>query len=367
MLRSREKSPLTPLRRGGLNGYSDAIERRFRSSNMSKSDIENATELIQDCIEGRQEARQAFMDRYGVVIYNYPAVLSRGDRHEAGDFFLYAFEKDRIFKRLRHFRGERIGLEDYLRFYVLKDLFFEWRRFERQRKPRLDPYDDAVSPELEDKRDDAGGQGEFQDPDDRTSTLYRLLQREEFFVLKLLYLQGIDLTGDDIRMLAKLSGRTIGEAMSLLAEVEEKLAARTSENREMEEKLTTVYMIMVGYQERIAVLRNELEHLDPRYHASEIKACSEEIAELERKWQWRVTQRKALFKRLWDRNPTTPYNDLGRLLNRPLGSICSAVARARKAFRKACEEAGNGGRGLEAGRESIQAIKKEGPDNELPR
>lgn len=283
------------------------------------------------------------MDRYGETIYNYPAVFSRTSRHEGGDFFLYAFEKDRIFKRLKHFRGERISLEDYLRFFVLKDLFFEWQRFERQRRPRLDPYDDAVIIEHEDQPHDSVEQSGVGDRDDHASTLNRLLQREEFFILKLLHLQGIDLTGDDVRMLAKLSDRSIGETLTLLAEVQENLAELSSENREIEEKLTAVYMIMMGYQEQIAILRNELEHLDPRYHTQKIQACSDEIAELERKWQWRVTQRRTLFKRLWDRIPTTPYNDLSRLLNRPLGSICSAVARSRKAFRKAFEEASANG------------------------
>jgi hypothetical protein len=334
---------------------------------MSKSDIESPVHLIQRCIDGQYEAREMFMDRYGVMIYNYPSAFLRTDRHEAGDFFVYAFEKDRIFRRLRHFRGERIGLEGYLRFFVLKDLFFEWQRFVRQRSPRLDPYDDEVMLAREDQAHEGSEQGKTEDKDDRTSTLYRLLQREEFLILKLLYLQGIDLSGEDIRMLARLSGRSIGEVLTLLAEVQENLAERSRENREIEEKLTAVYMIMVGYQERIAVLRNELEHLDPRYHAQEIKACTEEIDERERKWQWRAAQRKTLFKRLWDRVPTTPYNDLGRLLNRPLGSICSAVARSRKAFRKAYEEARANGQGPEVKCQKVDQIKKEGSEDELPR
>src|SRR5262249_58961237 len=45
------------------------------------------------------------------------------------DFYLYAFERDRIFARLRSFEGRNaIQLRTFLAYYVLRVLFLDWQR-----------------------------------------------------------------------------------------------------------------------------------------------------------------------------------------------------------------------------------------------
>src|SRR5206468_9073996 len=47
----------------------------------------------------------------------------------AGDFYVYVFEHDRIFTRIRTFEGRNsIQFRPFLSYYVLKHLFLEWRR-----------------------------------------------------------------------------------------------------------------------------------------------------------------------------------------------------------------------------------------------
>ena len=85
--------------------------------------------LIAQCVSGDLEARTKFQEVYGPLIYTFPRRIFRLPNEEAGNFYLYVFEKDRIFKRIRSFEGRNaIQFETYLSYYVLRDLFLEWVR-----------------------------------------------------------------------------------------------------------------------------------------------------------------------------------------------------------------------------------------------
>src|SRR5262249_6511096 len=63
------------------------------------------------------------------LVYTFPTRVYQMSQDDAGDFYLYVFDKDRIFKRARTFAGRNaIQFETYLSYYVLRDLFLEWRR-----------------------------------------------------------------------------------------------------------------------------------------------------------------------------------------------------------------------------------------------
>ena len=70
-----------------------------------------------------------FQEAYGSLIYSFPVRMFRLDQSEAGEFYLYAFESGRIFRRMQSFEGRNnIQFTTYLSFYVLRDLFLEWLR-----------------------------------------------------------------------------------------------------------------------------------------------------------------------------------------------------------------------------------------------
>src|SRR5262245_39008555 len=93
----------------------------------------NMLELLQACAAGEGEARRRFQDEYGEDIYNFPVKIYGLPLEEAGDFYVYAFEHDRIFSRVRTFAGRHsIQFRTFLSYYVLKHLFLEWRRTRKE-------------------------------------------------------------------------------------------------------------------------------------------------------------------------------------------------------------------------------------------
>ncbi len=119
--------------------------------------------FIEQCVRGEPEARLVFQETYGALIYSFPIRQFRLLEEDTGDVYLYVFEKERVFKRLRSFEGRnQIQFETYLSYYVLRDLFFEWSR----------TVDKAVTVSLEtpiDPADAGGGQ---------TRTLQDVLEAE---------------------------------------------------------------------------------------------------------------------------------------------------------------------------------------------
>ena len=63
------------------------------------------------------------------MIYAFPVRFFHLQESDAGAFYLYAFEKERIFRRLQTFQGRNaIQFTTYLSFHVLRDLVLEWLR-----------------------------------------------------------------------------------------------------------------------------------------------------------------------------------------------------------------------------------------------
>jgi len=85
--------------------------------------------LIQQCVQGEIAARITFQEAYGPLIYAFPVRFFHLQESDAGAFYLYAFEKERIFRRLQTFQGRNaIQFTTYLSFHVLRDLVLEWLR-----------------------------------------------------------------------------------------------------------------------------------------------------------------------------------------------------------------------------------------------
>ena len=89
--------------------------------------------FLNACAAGDTIARRHFQETYGEDIYNFPVKIYGTPIEEAGDFYLYVFDKDRIFIRLKTFEGRNsIQFRTFLSYYVLKHLFVEWRRTRKE-------------------------------------------------------------------------------------------------------------------------------------------------------------------------------------------------------------------------------------------
>ena len=66
-----------------------------------RPDSVDLREFLNVCAAGDTDARQCFQETYGEDIYNFPVKIYGTPIEEAGDFYLYVFDKDRIFIRLK--------------------------------------------------------------------------------------------------------------------------------------------------------------------------------------------------------------------------------------------------------------------------
>src|SRR5262249_8660748 len=154
-------------------------------------------------------ARQTFQERYGQDIYNFPVKIYGVPADRAVDFYVYVFERDRIFIRMRTFEGRNgIQFRTFLAYYVLRSLFLEWQRGNREldtgslTDPELAAGEPAAAQPTEPAADPpSSGLA----PNETVATLWRGLGPEEQLDLKLLSLLEYQLTAEDVRLLSRVS------------------------------------------------------------------------------------------------------------------------------------------------------------------
>src|SRR5437667_349656 len=88
---------------------------------------QQARELIGRCLSGDQDASKQFQQSYGELIYGFPIRAYRTPPEDAGDFYLFAFDGGRIFRRVQTYEG-RAPFRAYLLSCVLDNLVLEWKR-----------------------------------------------------------------------------------------------------------------------------------------------------------------------------------------------------------------------------------------------
>src|SRR5881396_2564604 len=61
--------------------------------------------LLVQCLAGDPTARTRFQDTFGPLIYRFAEYMGRGQT-EPGDFYVYLFDNDRLYRRLASYKGE---------------------------------------------------------------------------------------------------------------------------------------------------------------------------------------------------------------------------------------------------------------------
>ena len=156
-------------------------------------------ELIGRCLAGDAQAATQFQETYGEIIYGFPIRVYRTPPEDAGDFYVFAFDRGRIFRRLRTFEG-RAPLRAYLLGFVLDDLVLEWKRGQREIETvpidtlgELPDTDDAMQYSVA---------GSAHTPESHPFT--RVLagfEPSKSVVMKLLYVEDCDLEAAELRYL----------------------------------------------------------------------------------------------------------------------------------------------------------------------
>jgi RNA polymerase sigma factor (sigma-70 family) len=293
-------------------------------------------EFIRACASGDQEARRRFQEEYGEDIYNFPVKIYRTPLDDAGDFYVYVFENDRIFSRVATFAGRNnIQFRTFLSYYVLKHLFLEWRRTQKELETvsLSTPLGDASEGGrvLEDiLPDQAQEVEEAKEPEGaKTSEIWNTLDPQERLDLKLLSLIECDLTPDDTRLLAQTAGRSIRETLALVAEIQERLKRKDERVSQLRDDLDSVWGWILLRQKELQEINEKIRRMGGMRSAAGEKLLQKK-QELEQALVKRYRQRERTIEEMRSYKLTTPYKDIAQLLNLTIGTVCSRVFRLRE-------------------------------------
>lgn len=288
---------------------------------------------IQRCVAGDPEASQSFHQEYGQLIYSYPIRAYRMSPDRAGDFYVFAFERGRIYRRLRTYEG-RAPFRAYLLGFVLDDLVLEWMRSDRRLETvAIDDVDALPDPNPSGARDG----------DDACAWLSRGLSELaplRAAVLKLLYIEDWELTASEVRALAETSGRSMAEVVRRVEALRAAVRDREAALKGIEDHLGTVHVWVQLYERRLRALDAEVAR-----HATPDRLAEREA--MRHKLARRRQQRAKLLARTKRRKITAPYKDIAAVFNTTVGNIGSYISRARdelreKGFAAMADELGSG-------------------------
>lgn len=291
------------------------------------SDAREARELIRQCLSGDSAAARIFQERYGELIYGYPQRVYRMPAEESGDFYVFAFDRGRIFRRVRSFEG-RAPFRAYLLGFVLDDLVLEWRRGIRtietvsiETLGELPGRSESPETMIDDGNEQAVDRSVL-------SELLAALEPSKSVVMKLLYVEDYELKAAELRYLAEVSGRPIPEVLSSVDRLRSTVREREAGLKRMEDSLDAVQAWIQLYERRLQRIHDDLSSVPPTSTAA--IRLNEEHAELERKIGRRRQQRTKLLAQAQRRKVTAPYKDIAVLLNTSVGNVGSQIARLRR-------------------------------------
>ena len=304
--------------------------------------VHEISRLVTDCLSDepntRQAARRIFQAEYGTIIYHFPIKIGGLSEEDAGDFYLYVFEHDRLFQRLRTFEGRNhIHFRTFLSYYVLKAMFYEWLRTQRdiETVSLETPLHDTQEGEaltLQDilpskKHEPEEGAGV---KDTLAQQILTTLTLEEQLLLKLLALAECELGSEDLRTLTEISHRPLDEVLALVAEVRDNLTQKDEKYARLHDELDSTW----GW---ILLRQRDLQQIDETLHLKEQQgdsyACEslrQHRVSVEAKITRRLKQRQGLLEEVRALKLTTPYSDLARLLHCPVGTLSARLTRLRE-------------------------------------
>lgn len=294
---------------------------------------EDALAFVRACAAGDGAARRAFQDRFAADVYAFPVKVFGVPADRAAEFYLYAFDDDRIFTRLKSFEGRNaIQLRTFLAYYVLRGLFLDWQRGQREldtvplessqaagdarpwseRLAARDPAQDAPAP--------AAGP---------TAALWGALAPEERLDLKLLSLLEHDLEPDDLRLLARIAGRPLAETRALVEDLQADLCARDEGLAALRAELDQAWGWIVLRRRELAEVDEELRFLGP-VQTPAAERLRRKRRTLDAAIARRLRQRERILGEMRRFKVTTPYKDIARLKGSTVGTVCSRIFRLRE-------------------------------------
>jgi hypothetical protein len=282
--------------------------------------------LVAACLAADPKARARFQQQFGQLIYRFAECAAGGAHTEPGDFYVYLFEDDRIFKRLRSYEG-RASLTPFVRGFVLPDLFKQFQTMRAKHTVVTVSLDTdcvrepsaACAPPVGSLLEATASAG---------MALFRRLSPEKQLLVKLLYVEDFDLDLDELRLLAERSGRSLREAIERVEQARESVRQRETKRREKLGEAESAAQWILQYERRLARVADDLGNLPPA--STQAERLREQRAELERKLIWRQEQRAYALAESERATVTLRYREIAEILNQPIGTVSAQVTRTRQ-------------------------------------
>lgn len=294
--------------------------------------------FLKACAAGDTSAQQQFQETYGEDIYRFPVKIYGTPIDEAGDYYVYVFERDRIFTRLKTFEGRNdIQFRTFLSRYVLKHLFVEWRRTCKEietvslQTPMRHADDDSLT--LEDVLPSRDGDDRTCSEDGQARILplfWNRLGPEEQLYLKLLSLLEGHLSSKDVCLLARISGRTVADTRMILSEVQDQLKQKDEKVSRLHDELDSVWGWVVLRQTELHHVRKQLSLLSSMNNAVNTQPLAARKRALENALTKRMRQHELLVDELRAYKLTTSHKDIARLLNTTTSRVYSRLFSLRE-------------------------------------
>ncbi len=287
-----------------------------------------ARQLIDRCLAGEPAAIRQFQESYGELIYAYPVRAFRVAAEVAGDFYVFAFDNGRIFRRLRTYAG-RAPLRAYLLAVVLQHLFIDWRRAAREiDMVSLDDVNALADAAIWCPPSRNGGHPHTDPPAIGMSDLLHGLDPAKAIVWKLLHVEDCELDASDIRHLTAVSQRSVPDVLAAVEHLRAIVRERESGLQQIVDVLEAVQMWIALHRQRLDRLARELRDLPPQsIAAARVRSTAARInAQMLRREQ----QRARLLAEKRRRKITAPYKDIAAVLNTSIGNVASQIARVRQ-------------------------------------
>ncbi|RME92774.1 MAG: sigma-70 family RNA polymerase sigma factor [Candidatus Hydrogenedentota bacterium] len=228
---------------------------------MSRESNEEKISSILKKIKGKkkQEGLKEFFDYFSDDIYSYPIRYFNLNEDEAGDFYLYAFERLKDGKRLSSFKGESKFTTWF--FSVLRNLCIDFLRTKREHVKtvsliRMDPKGNLVDliGSIPDKDFlPTSEQEEFEKLEANLATL----KMEERVLFKLAYILYLDLTSEELEWLRKKNGVRMQSLIKKLAELKDKTLKKSDLAKEIDDKLSYLFRQITALERKIVLAFQE--------------------------------------------------------------------------------------------------------------
>lgn len=276
---------------------------------------------------GQLSQIERLLEQHHSLIYSFPVKVMGASEDECADFYCYAIEQIRRRKILsaeKYVEREGARFETWLS-VVLRHLYIDLKR--AQREPRIDLSDSLESTVASPRT------AEVQSIPENVAmaeAALKVLKPECRVLFKLLLLNDLYLTADDLQVLSKRSGRPIPELLELLAELETQVSGRSVREQERQEELTRVFWWVEHYRLKLSQLLDIYGDTPAMYPPR----VAERIIEVRRKLQKRRRQHAELVRAYHAAGITVKasYEMIANILNTTRDAVKMEAYRCRRAW-----------------------------------